>query len=339
MRQSRAAGRHTGLRVGLLGATCALIGTLAMSSVAFAAGPTFSLQVTRSHAPYFVLAGRPGTTVTGRVTVSNVGGSAGGVSLYATDATTGQTTGAVYRSPQEPRRDVGAWIELARHHLRLGPGQPESVPFRVAIPDGSRAGQHLGGIVAQPDQPRATITSRRGGATFHIQVRELAVIAVELNLPGPLIHRLEITGIRPGAEPGYQTLLIGLASTGTALTKGDGTIAVSDEQGRPRLRRSFTLDTFVPDSQIQYPVRVIGSPLPPGNYRAAIMINDARQHLRRVLPFAIASQNVPRPIGARRSAQRAASGPSIVLLIIAGLALLLVGFTLGARARARPAKP
>lgn len=267
--------------------------------------------------------------------MTNVKGPAGGVSLYATDATTGQTTGAVYRPRQEPRRDVGGWLHLAENHLRLGAGQSEIVPFRIAIPRTVRAGEHLGGIVAQPDLPRARITNRRGNTTFHVQVRELEVIAVEMVLPGPRIDQLAITGIRPGAEPSYQTLLLGLASTGTVLTKGDGSVIVTDAKGRERLDQTFPLDTFVPDTRIEYPVQVAPRALPPGNYRAAITISYGRHQLTRVLPFSISTRNLSQAFGSRRTVPPS-TGQSIVPYIAGGLALLLVGFTVGARVRARP---
>ena len=310
------------------------VASLSIPAAARAVGPVFALQVTGSRAPYFVLAGRPRHALDGEVTVINVGGSAGGVSLYPTDATTGQTSGAVYRSPQEPRRDVGAWIRLANRHLRLGPGQADVIPFRVLVPANVRAGQHLGGIVAQPDQPLARIAHRRGKATFHVQVRSIAVIAVELNLPGPRIQHLDITGMRAGTEPGYQTLLLGLTSSGTALTKGSGTVTVTDEEGRERFNHSFTLDTLVPHTHIDYPLQVTGRALPAGNYHAAIEISYGNHTLGRTVPFRITAKDLSEVFTSHQTrAPSSAGGSSMILFVIAGAALLLVGFAVGARAR------
>lgn len=310
---------------------------LILPGAAAAAGSTFALQVTGSRAPYFVLSGQPGRTVQSDVTVINVGRSPGRVSLYAADATTGQTSGAVYRSAHAPRRDTGAWVQLAVHHLTLGPGHAAVVPFRVSVPASVRRGQHLGGIIAQPDQPFARLSQRHGKATFHVRVRSIAVIAVELNLPGPRIHRLKITGIRAGAEPGYQTLLIGLASTGTALTKGRGSITVTDDQGHPRLHRSFLLDTFVPQTKIDYPVQVSGHALPAGTYRAAITIKYAGQIQHRTLPFSITGKNLAEVFRSHPTVATANQGGSLsmVTVIVGGLILLLAGFTFGAHLRRR----
>ena len=311
----------------------AVVAGLALPAAAAAATPSFAVQVTGSRDPYFVMGARPGTTASGNVTVINVGSSAGAVSLYPTDATTGQTTGAVYESRGHPLGDVGAWIQLASSRLELGPGETRSVPFRVVVPAGVRGGQHLGGIVAQPVQPVKQISGRRGKATFHVQVRSQAVIAVEVNLPGPKTSQLQVTGVRAGAEPGYQTILVGLASTGTVLTKGSGQLVVTDGDGRLRLQDSFDIDTFVPQTSIDYPVQVAGKALPAGNYRATVKLAYAGKEVTRVLPFSITDKNLAQTFGSKRTAAPAAGDDNLVLLIIGGSVLLLAGFALGARAR------
>src|SRR5436305_13555490 len=69
-----------------------------------------ALPATKS---YFVLDTQPGATITDKIRVSNVGNRAGRLKLYAVDATTGQTSGTVYKNGTAPRRDAGAWIRLA----------------------------------------------------------------------------------------------------------------------------------------------------------------------------------------------------------------------------------
>src|SRR6266571_4865039 len=111
-------------------------------SIAHAAGgeASFGLQpvlydptnpVTKS---YFIFNTKFGTIENSRVRVTNTGTARGTVSLYPVDATTAQTSGAVYLNQNDPRRDVGAWITLGAQQLTLNPGQSQVVPFQVAIP-------------------------------------------------------------------------------------------------------------------------------------------------------------------------------------------------------------
>src|SRR6266705_1828981 len=127
------------------------------SSIAHADGgqANFSLQpvlydpanpLTQS---YFIFDSKPGIVVKSRVRVTNTGTATGSVSLYPVDATTGQTSGAVYLNQDDPRKDVGAWTTLGAQQLTLAAGQSQIVSFQVTIPSTVRPGQHLGGIVAE----------------------------------------------------------------------------------------------------------------------------------------------------------------------------------------------
>jgi len=87
-----------------------------------------ALTATKS---YFVLVARPGDVISDRIRIVNTGGRTGTAYLYPVDATTGQTSGAVYLSRQSPRHDVGAWIRLARSTVTpSGPGRTPSFRSR-----------------------------------------------------------------------------------------------------------------------------------------------------------------------------------------------------------------
>lgn len=165
-------------------------------SVAAARGPAFGLRpVGRWPRGFFVYSAPAGRLLHGSIAVVNSGTAAGTVKLYSADATTGRTSGAVYLTSGEPRHGVGAWIGLARTRLRIGPRGTVKVPFTVRVPGGDLAGQHVGGIVAEA-AARTSGPSSKGKTHVQINVRNLSIVAVEVNVPGPLRARLEI-----GAAP------------------------------------------------------------------------------------------------------------------------------------------
>lgn len=99
----------------LLAAVIVLAGAAALVPAgAQAAGPTVSLTPGGAAGAegYFVYSARAGSRISGQITVVNTSSARGTVLLYAVDATTGQTTGAVYLSRARRRRDVGAWTKL-----------------------------------------------------------------------------------------------------------------------------------------------------------------------------------------------------------------------------------
>ena len=246
-------------------------------SIALAEGENakFSLRPVR-HDPmrpatqaYFIYDAAVGQTLQDEVMVRNSGSEAGTVRLYAVDGTTGQTSGAVYLAQDNPRQDVGAWLQLAERELTLGPGEERKVAFTVAIPAGAAEGQHLGGLVAE--NTAAKKGAEKGALQINLQSR--AVVAVQVNLPGPLVERITVSGVTPGGEQGHQTLLLGLRNDGTEMVKPEGLLTVTDAQAQEVQRRPLKLDTFVPRTAIQYPVFVERQALAAGQYRVRLELN------------------------------------------------------------------
>ncbi len=268
--------------VGALLTSILIVGAFGSSSAhAAGSGPSFTLQpvvydparpVTKS---YFVFDSHPGAIVQDRLRVTNSGTETGSVSLYAVDATTGQTSGTVYLSHHDARHDVGAWITLGMQQLTLAPGRSQIVPFRVAIPSGVRSGQHVGGIVAES----LTLQSSTGNSHIHVNVQHLTIIAVQVDLPGALVEQLEATGIQSGGDNGYQNLLVRMSNSGTVMLKPYGSLQVTDAQGRLLQNLPLKLDTFLPQTAINYPLYITGRALGAGDYRAMLTLTYGHAHV------------------------------------------------------------
>lgn len=224
-----------------------------------------ALQVTRS---YFVVAARPGQTVDDSVRVTNAGGAPGVAYLYPVDATTGRTSGAVYLDRAQPRRDVGAWVSLAKDRVDLDAGGSAVVPFTIHVPASAKPGDHLGGIVAE----NAAMTGASSGGSLQIRIRHLTVIAVEVQVPGAASTRVDVTGVASSVDGGYQYLYLHLTNTGELVSKPTGSVTVTDATGRTVVSRAFQLDTFLPGTAIDYPVPVAGKVLPDGGYRVVVRL-------------------------------------------------------------------
>ena len=315
-------------RLGLLTVLSALVG-LAAAAGAGASGAVFSITPT-ARQPYYIFNSSPGAVIHGEAKVVNVSSVAGEAKLFAVDATTGQTSGAVYESEGAPRRKVGSWIKLGANTLTLGAHQGAQVAFSVAVPSSAQGGQYLGGLVVAPVKPTSTSTSKRGSHTFHVNIQEIAVVAVEVNLPGARVHKLNITGVSASGRPGYQTVLVGLADTGNSLLKGKGKLAVT-RGARTVLNQAFPLDTMVPGTSIDYPVYVRGARLPPGRYLADVSISYTGPHVvQGTFPFTISSKQVRQtfgssvPLGAPIAASKGSSSVPIWAIVLGALALVAI---------------
>lgn len=238
---------------------------------------------------YFIFDSRPGMALHSQFRITNSGTVTGVAMLYAVDATTSQTSGAVYLSRTASQRDVGTWIALGIHQVTLAPGQSQIIPFQVSIPVTVRPGQHVGGIVAENLQPGHSSQ----GNSIHINVQNLTIIAVQLNLPGPQIEQLIATGITPGGTNNYQTLQISLRNSGTVMLKPSGSLHVSDEQGHLLQAIPLTLDTFLPETAIEYPAYIRGQALDAGIYRATLDLRYGHgHHLHYTATFTVTQQQL-----------------------------------------------
>lgn len=280
---------------------------------------------------YFVFDSKPSVVVKSTVRVTNTGTAKGSALLYPVDATTGQTSGAVYLNQNDPRKDVGAWMTLGVSQLTLNPGQSQIVQFRVTIPGTVRPGQHLGGIVAEN---AAESSSPQSNSAIQIKVKSLTIIAVQVNLPGIPVEQVVGTGVQAGGQDGYQQLLLGLSNTGTVMLKPSGTMQVDNAQGKVLKNFSLKLDTFLPQTAINYPIIVTGQGLAAGNYQATLNLTYGHgQVLHYTTQFSITQQQLTQVFGTTNSktqlplgfgSQGFAGLPLWQLLLVAGAALVLL---------------
>jgi len=278
---------------------------------------------------YFVFDATPGQTIHDEVLVRNSGTTAGTMRLYAVDAVTGDTSGAVYLTDGYPRKDVGAWIALDQHALTLGPGDEHLVPFTLTIPADARPGQHLGGLVAEDTR----LKQENSGGAVQINVQTRAVTAVQVDLPGAVSEKVTISGIQPGGERGRQTLLLAMRNDGTDMVKPTGTLTVTNGNGQVVQDLSLHLDTFVPQTGIAYPAYFQHQALGPGRYHAAVHLTYGKSGVTAYQgDFVITPDDVAQvfketaPLAAPVSPTGWFAGRSGVLLLgLGGGSLLVIG--------------
>jgi len=247
---------------------------IAPATQAAAGGAAFGIRPVRydparpATQGYFIYDTSPGQEVRDEVLVRNGGDAAGIVHLYAVDSMTAESSGTVFPDEEAPRRAVGTWIRLAEWDFSLEPGEERIVPFTVTSPADARDGQHVGGIAAA----NAVVVQGATAGAVRINTRNRAVTAVQVNLPGPSIERVAVTGVATGEQQAQQTIVLGLRNDGTAMVKPIGTLTITDAQGQEVQRLPLQLDTFLPDTAIRYPVAVQRQALGAGQYRAKVAL-------------------------------------------------------------------
>lgn len=327
---------------------------LAPAAAAATSGPVFGLRgLGNPKLGYFVYPLAPGAERSGAVIVSNTGTAAGTVTLFTADATTGQTSGTVYQTDTKPVA-AGSWITLSATSFRLVPGAHRRVDFVVHVPAGTKPGQWVGGIVAETSHITPSPKTKQK-TSVQIRIRDLTIIAVQVNVPGPLAAAFSVGKVTTGGQRGFQQVIVHVANTGNALAKPSGKVVITTAGGAVVETLTFTMDTFLPHTAIDYPI-LLRKALGAGDYHAAVTLSYpspaggaktisahpafsvSRQNVAQV--FTSASPTKPAPPGTPASS----SGSSSRWLIIgvaaaAGIVLLLAALLLpGVLRRRRPAR-
>jgi len=292
-----------------------LLGGLGVTAVFADEGASFALQTLNSEAApqnqsYYILQGQPGATLENTIRVVNAGTAAGSVILYTVDMTTGQTGGSVFRLRDDPQDVVGSWITLAASELTLAAGESRDVPFSVTIPADARAGHHLGGIVAEAVELTEVANASDGAdsASFQVKVQSRNAMAVQVNLPGAVVEQIDVLGITAGGQGGHQTLVIGMSNSGNVMLKPTGHLMVSDEEGQQVQNLQFSMDTFLPETAIDYPMYVENEALAAGEYLADLTLQYGEgQESTQQLSFTITEAQVSQVFESRAALDAPAS--------------------------------
>ncbi len=317
-------------------------------ALASAGGAAFSLRPVKfdpdrpATQSYFIYDPSAGQQFEDSVRLLNSGSETGTVRLYPVDAATGRTSGVVYLSAEDARDQVGSWISLSESEITLAPGEERIVPFTVAVPADATPGQYVGGLVAEDVQLRET--ANEGALTIRMQNR--TVVAVQLNVPGPLMEEMSITDVTTSVSHGYQFVQIGVHNSGNQMLKPLAEVTISDMQGQALHQLSAQLDTILPGNEIPYDMLVEGEALAEGQYQVGVKLSYGTDGIAAYQSTVVVSreqiatlyeaqgQSLPplqQPEGSPATAEAAAGitlSKSMLLLIAGGVLVLLLGIVI-----------
>jgi Bacterial protein of unknown function (DUF916) len=272
---------------------------------------------------YFVFPLEADTSGTGAVIVSNVGTATGTVRLFTTDATTGRTTGTVYETNKTPTR-AGSWVTLDSTSVTLAPGAHKQVGFTVHVPASTPPGEWVGGIVAESAQQVAA-SKPKNRTNVQIKIRDLTIVAVESQVPGPSVVDFRIGTVTVGGRSGFQQLFVHFASRGNVLLKPVGRVAIFDSANKLIETLHYRMDTFLPQTAIDYPL-LLTTALRPGHYHAAITLRvPGSKTFTAARAFTVSQTNVKQVFTSASPTQTTPSGSSSTSTILAVIAAVAIG--------------
>lgn len=244
----------------------AVVVALAAPSAAGAAPSPlgFGVQANQSPKGYFVFKSRPGERVRGSFALSNLTNKRQVVYLREADAFTAQAGGVEFTKQGGVPIHAGTWFDIDRHTVVLRPYENVQVGLRGRVPDEADAGDHLAGIIAYGKRPARAA----GKSNFGFRLLSRLAIAVQFTLPGQRVTSLEVKDADIQISPVGAVLQLDLANDGnTLIKKTTGKLHVT-KNGKRLFSPKAQLGTFVPETEIRYPLAWPGTPVE-GTYRVS----------------------------------------------------------------------
>lgn len=210
---------------------------------------------------YFVHSLAPGGSLSDEAMVMNSGDVPVTLKLYAADAVTAIEGGTAFANEGEEKNGVASWLALPVSELTLEPGEERVVPFTISVPADASPGQHVAGLVLEAAPSGEAPLSGEGEVQFAVKVVRRAGVAVLIDVPGPHVAGLEISGagLRQQDDQGA-TFVVAVRNTGNIFVRGEGSLVIKDRQGTELASIPLKMDTVLPGDattfQVTHPVRL-----------------------------------------------------------------------------------
>jgi competence ComEA-like helix-hairpin-helix protein len=237
----------------------ALVAALAAPSAAGAAAGPLGFGIDANDAPkgYFVFDSHPGQRVRGSFALSNLTDRRRVVYLREADAFTAQAGGVEFTKQGGVPIHAGTWFQLDRHTVVLSPHERVEIGFRGRVPDEARPGDHLAGIIAYGKRPPPAA----GSGNFGFRLLSRLAVAVQFTLPGDTTTSLDVKDVDIAVSPVGASLELNLGNSGDTLIKTTtGRLKVT-QGARKLFSPKARLGTFVPKTEIRYPLSWPGTPV------------------------------------------------------------------------------
>jgi hypothetical protein len=337
--------RRLGVLLPVAAVALAVVGPAAPARAAGSGPAAFVVAVPASGASvdatgsYFVVHADGGATVHQTVLLTNHGTGSVTAQVRGVDAGSALGRGAVYGLPSDTPAGVGTWIVPDAPTVTLRAGRQTAVSFDVRVPPGTAPGQHLGGIsVSARAVSGGPESSASANVAVDVTMESQRVLGVEVDVPGALTPRLEVTSASVVGDRGARRLVVKVTNAGNALVRATGALDVAALD----VHRDVVVRTFVPGTSVD-----VDAPWPESagsrTYPANLALDYGGTRLDWSAAVGIPGATSAHPngtdgSGTRASASRNRTSPVPWVLGLAAAALVVGGgMALVARRRAEPA--
>jgi hypothetical protein len=260
------------------------LGLLAWPRIAQAEGKiSFGIRPTKAHEgipesfSYFIHTLTPGAHTSDAALVINKGEVPITLKLYAADAVTAVNGGTAFAAEGEEKNGVAHWLSPSVGKLSLQAGEERVVPFTIKVPPDASPGQHVAGLVLEAVADSAGSADGSAQTQLMVNVVRRAGVAVLIDVPGPHVAGLEVTGICLRQQNGDDGAIFEYAvrNTGNVYVRGQGSLAIVVSGGMKLASIPIEMDAVLAGDathfQVPHPAL-----LPDGSYVLSVSLDYAQ---------------------------------------------------------------
>lgn len=236
---------------------------------------------------FFHLSLYPGSATDATAVVANHTSSPITLLTYPVDGASTPQGRFSLDSQTDPRRGVGAWVQLASDQVTV-PAQAElRVPFRLTVPVGTPPGDYAGGVIIQsPEQAGKTVTV--GGQTaVRLNVIQRQGVRIYLHVAGTAIRALQAGPLTWHHTRGTLIFDLALTNTGNTTLHPGAVLDIVSRLGANTHLQFPAPELLLPGTRLVLHTAVPHAPLvETGHAEATVRSEAGTRHTRTSLTYA-----------------------------------------------------
>lgn len=252
---------------------------------------------------YFILEGRPGTTLRDGLAVSNYTDHPITYYVYGADGYNTPRDGQfALRDHGYPMTGVGAWVRTAFPTITVPAHTSTVVPISIAIPPDASPGDHVGGVSGMD----TAVESVQQQGNVQVGIKRVVAARLYVHVDGPAVGGLTVTDLKVAGSAPFPAYVSDSDGTVTATVTNSGNLL---ESPKAHLHATGIFGTLI-DRTVQLPQILPGQSV------------DFSQVWKNMPPFEIGTLHLDVTDGT--AAPPVTSTAAVSVTLIPWLSLLLV---------------
>ena len=195
---------------------------------------------------YFILEGRPGTTLQDGLAVSNYTDHPITYYVYGADGYNTPGNGQfALRDHGYPMTGVGSWVRAAFPTITVPARTSTVVPISIAIPANASPGDHVGGVSGMD----TAVESVQQQGDIRVGIKRVVAARLYVHVDGPALGGLTVTDLKVSGSASFPAYVSDSDGTVTATVTNSGNLL---ESPKAHLRATGIFGTLI-DRTVQLP--------------------------------------------------------------------------------------